>query len=79
VSFDVDSLDCDQISYGTGTPVKSGFQADEVFTLIERIISTGKVVCLEIAEINPLLDNMGNKMAETAFDILAKLEKRIIQ
>lgn len=79
VSFDVDSLDCDQISYGTGTPVKSGFHSDEVFTLIETIIATGKVVCLEIAEINPLLDNMGNKMAETAFDILAKLEKKITQ
>lgn len=79
VSFDVDSLDCDQISYGTGTPVKSGFNSDEVLAIIELFISTGKVVCLEVAEINPLLDNKGNKMAETAFDVLAKLEKRIVQ
>ena len=79
VSFDVDSLDCDQISYGTGTPVKSGFSSAEVSTLLEMVISTGKVICLEVAEINPLLDNMGNKMAETAFEILAKLEKRITQ
>jgi arginase len=43
------------------------------------VISTGKVICLEVAEINPLLDNMGNKMAETAFEILAKLEERITQ
>ena len=79
ISFDVDSLDCDQISYGTGTPVKSGFSADEVLAIMELFISTGKVVCLEVAEINPLLDNKGNKMAETAFDILAKLEKHIMQ
>lgn len=79
ISFDVDSLDCDQISYGTGTPVKSGFHADEVLTLIEKIISTGRVICLEIAEINPLLDNKGNKMAETAFEILANLENQITQ
>lgn len=79
VSFDVDSLDCDQISYGTGTPVKSGFNSDEVLAIIELFISTGKVVCLEVAEINPLLDNKGNKMAETAFDVLAKLEKHIVQ
>lgn len=79
VSFDVDSLDCDQISYGTGTPVKSGFSSAEVSTLLEMVISTGKVICLEVAEINPLLDNMGNKMAETAFEILAKLEKHIMQ
>jgi arginase len=77
ISFDVDSLDCDQISYGTGTPVKSGFTSDEVLSIIDLIISTGKVVCLEVAEINPLLDNKGNKMAETAFGILAKLEKHI--
>ena len=79
VSFDVDSLDCDQISYGTGTPVKSGFSSDEVLAIIELFISTGKVVCLEVAEINPLLDNKGNKMAETAFDVLAKLERHIAQ
>lgn len=79
LSFDVDSLDCDQISYGTGTPVKSGFSSDEVLAIIELFISTGKVVCLEVAEINPLLDNKGNKMAETAFDVLAKIEKDITQ
>lgn len=79
VSFDVDSLDCDQISYGTGTPVKSGFNSEEVLAIIELFISTGKVVCLEVAEINPLLDNKGNKMAETAFDVLAKLEKQIVK
>jgi arginase len=79
ISFDVDSLDCDQISYGTGTPVKSGFSAEEVSTLLELVISTGKVICLEVAEINPLLDNKGNKMAETAFSILAKVERQITQ
>ena len=79
LSFDVDSLDCDQISYGTGTPVKSGFSSDEVLAIIELFLSTKKVVCLEVAEINPLLDNKGNKMAETAFDVLAKIERHIAQ
>jgi arginase len=79
ISFDVDSLDCDQISYGTGTPVKSGFQPEEVSAILELVIATRKVVCLEVAEINPLLDNKGNKMAETAFGILSQIEKRISQ
>ena len=79
ISFDVDSLDCDQISYGTGTPVKSGFTSEEVLSIIQLFIATGKVACLEVAEINPLLDNKGNKMAETAFGILAKLEKSLIE
>ena len=79
ISFDVDSLDCDQISYGTGTPVKSGFNSEEVLAILELFLATRKVVCLEVAEINPLLDNKGNKMAETAFGILSQLEKKIIQ
>lgn len=77
ISFDVDSMDCDQISYGTGTPVKSGFLPDEINQILEQLFFTKKVVCLEIAEINPLLDNKGNKMAETAFQILSNFEQQL--
>ena len=28
-----------------------------------QLVLTKKIICLEIAEINPLLDNKGNKMA----------------
>lgn len=70
ITFDVDSLDCDLISRGTGTPVSKGFDPSEIIALIQGFISTGKVVCLEVCEINPLLDEKGNKMAETAFDII---------
>ena len=70
VSFDVDSMDCDLISYGTGTPVPKGFDQYEVIAIIDKLIETKKVVCLELVEINPLLDHKGNKMAETAFEVL---------
>lgn len=70
VSFDVDGMDCDMISYGTGTPVPKGFDPDEVIAIIEKLMKSKKVACLEVVEINPLLDLKGNKMAETAFDIL---------
>ena len=70
ISFDVDSMDCDMISYGTGTPVPKGFDPIEIMSLINRIVQSGKVVCLEIVEVNPLLDMKGNKMAETAFEVL---------
>lgn len=70
ISFDVDSLDCDMISYGTGTPVQKGFSPDEVIGIISGILDCGKVECLEVVEVNPLLDKKGNKMAETAFEIL---------
>lgn len=76
ISFDVDSMDCDQISYGTGTPVKSGFLPEEIQLILDRFFSTQKVACLEVAEINPLLDNKGNKMAETAFELLSYIEQK---
>ena len=70
ISFDVDSLDCDLVSRGTGTPVPKGFDPAEVTTIIKSLLDTGKVFCMEVTEVNPLLDTKGNKMAETAFKIL---------
>ena len=74
ISFDVDSLDCDLISYGTGTPVPKGFDQHEVIGIINGLMASKKVACLEFVEVNPLLDNKGNKMAETAFEVLNALD-----
>jgi arginase len=73
ISFDVDSMDKDLVSDGTGTPVSKGFDQNEINQLLEGIVASKKVVCFEIVEINPLLDTRGNKMAETAFDILDRV------
>ncbi len=70
ISFDVDSMDCDLISKGTGTPVSKGFDQYEIIEIIEAFVKTDKVACFEIVEVNPLLDKKGNVMAETAFDVL---------
>ncbi len=70
ISFDVDSMDCDLISYGTGTPVPKGFDQFEIIDIINQIIASQKVAALEFVEVNPLLDLKGNKMAETAFEVL---------
>jgi arginase len=77
VSFDVDSMDCDLISYGTGTPVPKGFDQFEVIKIINGFLNTKKVVCLEFVEVNPLLDLKGNTMAETAFEILDEVTKTL--
>ncbi len=77
ISFDVDSMDCDMISYGTGTPVKKGFDQEEATQIMNQIIKSNKVVCVEFVEVNPLLDLKGNKMAETAFDVLDCITKTI--
>jgi len=70
ISFDVDSMDCDLISKGTGTPVSKGFDKQEVVDIIKTFVATDKVMCFEVVEVNPTLDNKGNVMAETAFDVL---------
>ena len=69
ISFDVDSLDCDRISKGTGTPVPRGFDIDEVVEIINRFIRTGKTACFEVVEVNPTLDTE-NRMANAAFEVL---------
>lgn len=77
ISFDVDSMDCDMVSYGTGTPVPKGFDENEVIAIINQIVKSKKVVCLEVVEVNPLLDTKGNKMAETAFEVLEQVTETI--
>ena len=63
ISFDVDSMDCDMVSYGTGTPVPKGFDPQEIKDIINTLLESEKVACLEFVEVNPLLDFGGNKMA----------------
>lgn len=70
VSFDVDSLDCDYVSQGTGTPVEKGFDEDEIIGLLNGLLTNEKVCCFETTEINPTLDEKRNLMAEVAFNIL---------
>jgi arginase len=77
ISFDVDSMDCDLISYGTGTPVSKGFDQFEIIEIINQIIASQKVASIEFVEVNPLLDLKGNKMAETAFEVLDAVTKSI--
>jgi len=77
ISFDVDSMDCDLISYGTGTPVPKGFDQHEIVAIINQLIASKKVASVEFVEVNPLLDFKGNKMAETAFEVLDAVSKTI--
>ena len=79
ISFDVDCLDPGMVSMGTGTPVAKGFDPDEVAQIIKGLMDSGKVVCLEISEVNPLLDHRGNRMAETAFNVLDDLTTYLLE
>lgn len=75
VSFDVDSMD-PKVSMGTGTPVPNGINEREAGKLLQNLVSSPKVVCFEMVEVNPTLDKE-NIMAETAFEILVKVANSI--
>jgi arginase len=79
ISFDVDSMDPDVTSYGTGTPVKNGLLPEEVKELLAVLIKSKKIVCFELVEVNPCLDNKKNKMAETALEILEEVVSALAQ
>jgi arginase len=70
VSFDVDSMDPDVVSYGTGTPVKHGLNIEEASAILRYFAAHPKVKCIEFVEVNPCLDNRINRMAEVAFDLI---------
>lgn len=77
ISFDVDSMDAEMVSNGTGTPVPNGFYPEEIMSMIDALLASQKVRCIEFSEINPLLDSKGNRMAETAFQVLSHLSRLI--
>jgi arginase len=81
VSFDVDSMDCDIVSKGTGTPVPNGINPAEAEGFLTAFSSWSKTTCVEFVEINPCLDNKINRMAEVAYELLksttAAIEKKI--
>lgn len=76
ISFDVDSMDS-AISVGTGTPVINGFSQSETEKLLVYLAESPKICCFEMVEINPLLDDKCNKMAETAFYMLDKVAETL--
>jgi arginase len=70
VSFDVDSMDPHLTSHGTGTPVDKGLKPHQAEELLVGFAKCEKLVCLEVVEINPCLDERTNRMAEITVDIL---------
>jgi arginase len=64
-------MDCDMISYGTGTPVLKDLINMKWLPLSTKLLSLEKLFVLKLWK--PLLDTKGNKMAETAFEVLEQI------
>ena len=75
ISFDIDSIDPTETSYGTGTPVPNGITIAEAHQLLTYFAQDPKTVAIEIVEVNPCLDDQKNKMAESALALIENIIK----
>lgn len=77
VSFDVDVIDPEEAP-GVGTAVPGGMTYREAHLAMEMFADTGKLVGIDVVEVNPVLDEH-NRTAEIACElILSALGKRIL-
>ncbi|XP_076464090.1 arginase-1-like [Babylonia areolata] len=56
LSFDVDAMD-PEYAPSTGTPVAGGLTRREMFFIAEEVAATGRLSCLDVVEVNPVLGN----------------------
>jgi len=76
LSLDLDSLDPEHAP-GVGTPVPAGLTQREAHLACEMIGETGKLLGMDIVEVNPILD-IQNRTASLAVDFaLSSLGRRI--
>lgn len=77
VSFDIDCLNPEDAP-GVGTAVPGGMTTREAHLAMEMLADTGKLIGMDLVEVNPVLDER-NRTAELATElILSALGKRIL-
>ena len=77
LSFDLDGVDPTHAP-GVGTPVPGGLSLRESHLLCESVASTGKLLSMELVELNPVLDNQNVTGELAVWLILSTLGKRIL-
>ncbi len=77
LSLDLDGLD-PEIAPGVGTPERGGLTYREAHLLCEMVAASGRLVAMDVAELNPILD-VRNHSAEVGAElILSALGQRIL-
>ncbi|MDO4745834.1 MAG: arginase [Bacillota bacterium] len=71
VSFDVDAI-TPESAPGTGTIVHSGLTLREAFYLVETLHDSGKVIALDMVEVNPMLDTR-NQTGDIASELILSM------
>jgi arginase len=77
VSFDVDVCD-PSIAPGVGTPVKGGLDYREAHMVMEMVADSGRLLSLDLAEINPILDTQNQTAILGAELVLSAMGQGII-
>ena len=68
LSFDIDGLD-PEVAPGVGTPVRGGVTFREAHLLMELIADTGKLLAMDVVELNPVRD-IRNSTAEAVVHLV---------
>lgn len=77
LSLDMDSIDPDEAP-GVGTPVRGGLSYREAHLAMEILADSGKLISLEVVEVNPVLD-VANRTADLAVEFMTSaLGKKIL-
>jgi arginase len=69
LSLDMDAIDPDEAP-GVGTPARGGLTYREAQLAMEMLAASGKLGSIEVAEVNPILDQ-GNRTAQLAVELIA--------
>ena len=77
LSLDMDYVDPREAP-GVGTPVRGGGTYREAHLAMEMICDSGKMLSMEVVEVNPVIDEV-NRTADLAVElIMSALGKRIL-
>jgi len=77
LSLDMDYVD-PQYAPGVGTPVRGGATYREAHLAMEMICDSGKMVSMEVVEVNPVIDEV-NRTADLAVElVMSALGKKIL-
>ena len=76
LSFDIDAL-TPEVAPGTGTTVHSGLTAREAFLAVETIAESGKLLSMDMVEVNPILDER-NKTGILASELVQSALGKVV-
>lgn len=77
VSLDMDAVD-PQEAPGVGTPVRGGITYREAHLAMETLNDSGKMVSMEVVEVNPVIDEANRTAALAVELVMSAMGKRIL-